>query len=201
MTASNEFPRDAHHPVDRLFVERWSPRAFSDAEIPQQDLDVMFEAARWAPSSYNSQPWRFFYARRGTEGFARLLGLLSPNNQQWAQRAGALLVLASQKSFTPPDKPGRTESRSHSFDAGAAWAQFALQAHLLGYATHAMGGFDVERARVDLAMPEDFRPEIAIAVGRRGDPATLPDALRAREAPNARKPQAAFVFEGSYKSQ
>ncbi|WP_395697734.1 nitroreductase family protein [Methylocella sp.] len=198
MTATTEFPRKAHHPVDRMFVERWSPRAFSGEEIPQKDLAILFEAARWAPSSYNSQPWRFFYARPGDANFAGFVGLLSANNQTWAKHAGALLVLASKKSFTPAGAGAPVESRSHSFDAGAAWANFALQAHLLGYGVHAMGGFDVERAKTLLGMPEDFRPEIAIAVGRRGDKARLPEALQARETPNGRKAQEEFVFAGPY---
>ena len=155
-------------------------------------------SSRWAPSSSNSQPWRFFYAGRETPAFATFLDLLNPSNQLWAKNAGALMILASKKTFTPPGKTEAVESRSHSFDAGAAWAYLALQALRLGYAAHAMGGFDVSRSAAVLNMPADYRPEAAIAIGRVGDKALLPDALRERETPNGRNPQADFVFEGGF---
>lgn len=189
--------RHAEHPVDPLFLERWSPRSFSGEDIPEADLRTIFEAARWAPSSFNSQPWRIFFARRGAPGFDLFLGLLSPLNQTWARNASVLAVVASKRLFQSASGVAR-ESRSHSFDAGAAWGFLALQAHKLGYATHAMSGFDAARAAVELNMPEDFRPEIALAIGRRGSREALPDDLRAREQPNGRNRQAAFVFEGAF---
>lgn len=191
-------PRKADYPVDSIFLNRWSPRAFRPEPIPDSDLHALFEAARWAPSSLNSQPWRFFFAKRDTPLFESFLGLLLPGNQSWAKNASVLLILASQKTFTPPGKTERSESRSHSFDTGAAWGFFALQAHILGYGVHAMGGFDVARASAELNLPEDYRPEIAIAVGRVGDKETLPEALRARETPNGRNPQSDFVREGGF---
>jgi nitroreductase len=190
--------RHADYPIETIFIERWSPRAFTGAPIPDADLQVMFEAARWAPSSSNTQPWRFFYARRDTGAFAVFLELLAESNQVWAKNAGALIILASKKSFTPPGKSEPVESRSHSFDAGAAWGYFALQALRSGYAAHAMGGFDVERSFEELNMPADYRPECAIAVGRVGDRSILPEYLREREQPSGRNPQGDFVFEGRY---
>ena len=154
MTATS--PRRADYPIEPIFLERWSPRAFGADAISDADLHSVFEAARWAPSASNMQPWRFFYARRDTPAFATFLGLLVPGNQAWAKNAAALMILASQKSFIPPGKSEPVESRTHSFDAGAAWGFLALQALRLGYVTHAMAGFDVPRAASELGMPENY---------------------------------------------
>ncbi len=196
MTTANS--RTADYPVEDIFLNRWSPRAFTAEPMPDADLHTLFEAARWAPSSSNTQPWRFFYAKRDTPAFGAFLGLLNPSNQVWAKNASVLMILASKKTFTPPGKSEAAESRSHSFDTGTAWGFLALQAHRLGYATHAMGGFDVARSIVELNMPEDYRPEAAIAIGRIGDREALPEALRAREQPNSRNPQSVFVREGGF---
>ncbi len=191
--------RAPEHPIDRLFHERWSPRAFTDEEIPVPELMRLFEAARWAPSALNAQPWRFVYARRGTPHFTRLLSALAPANQAWAARAAALVALVSEERIAPPGKQEKVPSASHSFDAGAAWAHLALQAHLLGWATHAMGGFDRERATALLEVPPDHRIEAFVAIGRRGDPATLPDWARAREKPSDRRPVSELVREGFFR--
>src|SRR4051812_43471966 len=145
--------RTPHHPVDPLFLERWSPRAFDGSDIPDADLMTMFEAARWAPSAFNSQPWRFLYAKRGDENWERFLGLLIPWNQGWAQSASVLIYFLSDCLMET--KPGvSSPSHSHSFDAGAAWASLALQATRLGYHAHGMSGVDFDRARVELEVPE-----------------------------------------------
>ena len=195
MTVEN--PRIPDHPIDRQFVERWSPRAFTGETISSQDLNSIFEAARWAPSSYNSLPWRFVFAQRGTEHFDRLLSLLNPFNRSWAQEAGALVIVVSATTFVPPGKTESQASRSHSFDAGAAWASLALQATKLGWYAHGIAGFDAETARTILKVPDDHAVEIAIAIGRRGDAASLPEGLRERETPNGRKPLSEIVFEGT----
>src|SRR5688572_5560176 len=109
--------RKAEHPVAEIFLDRWSPRAMSGEELSSSELMSLFDAARWAPSSYNNQPWRFVYARRGGAGWEDLLGLLVPNNRVWAQRAGALVVVLSRKVFDYNGRPSRT----HSYDAGCAW--------------------------------------------------------------------------------
>lgn len=191
-------PRQAEHPVEPFFLERWSPRAFTGEEIAPAELNSLFEAARWAPSSYNSQPWRFLYARRGTPQFETFLGLLNPFNQQWAKQAAVLIIVVSAKSFV---RPGSTEviaARSHSFDAGAAWANLALQASRLGWHAHGIGGFDPERTRTELNVPDDYAVEIAIAVGRRGDKSLLPENFHAGETPNGRRPLAETAFEGAF---
>lgn len=188
--------RVADHPADPLFLERWSPRAFDASAIPEADLLVMLEAARWAPSAFNSQPWRFLYAGREDECWPLFLDLLIEWNRDWARNASFLLFLLSDT--TPDSGKGPRPSRSHSFDAGAAWAQFALQASLLGYHAHAMTGADFDRARIALAVPERWCFEAAIAVGRRASADILPEKLRTRETPSGRAPVAAFATRGRF---
>jgi len=196
MTVANG--RTADHPIDKLFLERWSPRAFTGEEIPEATLATIFEAARWAPSSYNSQPWRFLYARRGTAHWATFLGLLNEFNQSWAKQAAALVVLVSRETMLPPGKTEEIPSHSHSFDTGAAWGYLALQASLLGWDAHAMVGFDMPRAFATLHVPAGHRVEAAIAIGKRGPASLLPEAMAAREQPNDRKPLAETIFEGGF---
>jgi nitroreductase len=190
--------RQADHPVDPLFLSRWSPRAFDGSEMPEEDLLTLFEAARWAPSAFNSQPWRFLYARRGDADWERFLGLLIAWNRSWAHSASVLIyILSDRLPFT--DKAGApAASHTHSYDAGAAWACLALQATRIGYQAHGMSGVDFDRARTELAVPDRYRIEAAAAVGRIGDPATLPEKLRAREGPSGRKAVAEFAFRGGW---
>lgn len=190
--------RAADYPIEAIFLERWSPRAFTGEAISDANLRTLFEAARWAPSSYNSQPWRFLYAKRDTPAFAKFLGLLIEFNQSWAKNASALVIVLSKKTFTPAGKTEAVASHSHSFDAGAAWGFLALQAWRSGYGTHAMTGFDIPRAAVELNVPDDYRVEAAVAIGRIGDKSILPEAVREREKPNSRNPQSDFVFEGGF---
>lgn len=191
-------PREAGHPVEPLFLERWSPRAFTGEEIPSAELNSLFEAARWAPSSFNSQPWRFLYARRGTPAFETFLALLNPYNQQWAKNAAVLIIALSAKSFVRPGSDETLVSRTHSFDTGAAWALLALQATKLGWHAHGIGGFDAEKARTALNVPDDVSVEIAIAVGRRGEPSLLPESFHKGETPNGRRPISETAFEGAF---
>jgi len=199
MTSVAAVARAPEHSVDPLFVQRWSPRAFTGEELPEATLMSFFEAARWAPSAMNAQPWRFVYARRGTPAFERFLDVLAPANRSWAIHASALIAIVSATTLTLPDRSDPLASESHSFDAGAAWAQLALQAQLSGWSTHAMGGFDRARAHEALAIPGDHRLEVFVAVGRRGDAASLPEWARKRELPNDRKPMAELVREGSFR--
>ena len=191
-------PRKPDHPVDSMFVDRWSPRAFSGEAIPVATLMTIFEAARWSPSSYNSQPWRFVWARHGTPHFATLHGLLTGMNPEWTRDAAALVFIASCDTMMVPGKTEAVPSRSHSFDAGAAWMSLALQAHNLGWYTHGMVGVDFDKAAATLHLPAGHTLEMALAIGKRGDPAKLPEMLRQREAPNDRKPLSETVFEGRF---
>ncbi len=167
--------RDADHDIEPLFLERWSPRAFTEEEISEADLFSMFEAARWSPSSYNSQPWVFIYARRSSPHWNKLLGLLNEFNQSWAKRAGAIVIIGSNSVMLPPGAEKAVPSHSHSFDAGAAWGAFALQGTKLGWYSHAMVGFDIPRAFAELDFPEGYRVEAAVAIGRLGDKSILPE--------------------------
>jgi len=188
--------RTADYPIEKIFLERWSPRAFTDEAIDEATLMTIFEAARWAPSSYNSQPWRFLYALRGTPHFTKFLDLLVPGNQVWAAKAAALVIAVSKTTMSP--RGTEMPSHSHSFDAGAAWQNLGLQATALGWYAHGMTGFDIPRAAAELGVPEGFRVEAAIALGKRGDKASLPEGYQGMEAPNGRNPVSSFVFEGDF---
>lgn len=191
--------RQPAYPIDPLFLERWSPRAFDGAEIPDADLLTMFEAARWAPSAFNSQPWRFLYAKRGDADWERFLALLIPWNQSWAHSASVLVYILSDTLPMTDRKTGEpAPSTTHSFDAGAAWVSLALQATRLGYRAHGMSGIQYELARAELAIPERYALNAACAIGGIGDPAQLDEKLRAREAPSDRKPLDEIVFRGNF---
>lgn len=183
-------PRVAAHPIEEMFLRRWSPRAMSGAPLDEATLLRLFEAARWAPSGGNQQPWRFVYARAGTPGFDKLLALLNESNRAWCVRAGALVALLS-RTHTSQGKP----SRSHGFDAGAAWLSLALQASALGLVAHAMGGFDTAAAQALLAPDGASEVQVCIALGHPGDPALLSEHNRGREAPSDRLPLEQLVTE------
>jgi len=187
--------RQADHPIDTLFLDRWSPRAMSGEEIPEAELLVLFEAARWAPSSYNNQPWRILYARRGSEQWPLFFDLLVETNRVWAENAAALLLFISKTTFDHNGKPYPT----HSYDTGAAWQNLALQGYLKGYVVHGMQGFDYERARVVLEIPDGFRVEAMAAVGQPGAMDALPEALRKRETPNDRRKLEQTICEGAFR--
>lgn len=187
--------RQVDHPIDNLFADRWSPRAMSGETIPESDLMVLFEAARWAPSSYNNQPWRILYARRDSEHWPLFLSLLVEGNRVWADKAAALLLFISKTTFDHSGKPART----HSFDTGAAWENLALQATLRGYVAHGMQGFDYERARAELKVPDAYQVEAMAAVGKPGPKESLPERLQAIEKPNDRRPLAQTVCEGTFR--
>lgn len=191
-------PRKADHPIDKRFIERWSPRAFDPRPMTHDQLASLFEAARWAPSCVNSQPWRFIYAMRDTPDWPRFLELLAPNNQAWAKNASVLVIVCSHTQMSFPGSTSMVPSPTHSFDTGAAWMQLALQAVEQGLQTHAMAGFDRERAAKELDVPSDYRVEAAIAIGWPGDKASLPEAYQARETPSPRHPVARFAYAGRF---
>jgi nitroreductase len=190
--------RKADHPIDRRFIDRWSPRAFEPRPVTFDQLASLFEAARWAPSCVNSQPWRFVYAMRDTPDWQRFLDLLTPNNQAWAKNASVLVIACSHTQMSFPGASSVVPSPTHSFDTGAAWMQLALQAVEQGLQTHAMAGFDRERAAKDLDIPSDYRVEAAIAIGWPGDKSALPEALQAREVPSPRHAISRFAFAGRF---
>jgi len=185
--------RKADHPIDSLFLDRWSPRAMSGEPMTRDELFTLFEAARWAPSSGNSQPWRMLYAHRDTEHWPRFFELLTENNKRWCVNAAVLIVFISR---TITDS-GRV-TKTHSFSTGAAWENLALQSTLQGLIAHGMEGFDYDAARGTLKVPDEFHVDAMVAIGRPGRVEDLPEPLRAREIPNTRKPLSEIVCEGGY---
>jgi len=189
--------RKADHPIEPLLLDRWSPRAMSGEEITHEELMRLFEAARWALSSFNAQQWRALYARRGTEHWQTFLDLLVTANKVWAKNAAVLVVFISRKRFEHDNEASIT----HSYDCGAAWENFALQGFRQGLVVHGMEGFDYERARKELRIPDQFQVEAMAAVGKPGPKELLPEKLQARESPNDRRNLFESIFEGLFKSK
>jgi nitroreductase len=186
--------RTADRPIDPLFVDRWSPRAMSGEPITHEELFRLFEAARWAPSSGNSQPWRMLYAHRDTGHWPVFFGLLAEGNKTWCVNAAVLVVFVSQTLRDGTDRVLPT----HSYDTGSAWMSLAYQAWISGYVAHGMAGFDYERARVGLGVPDGFHVNAMCAIGRPGPIENLSEALQAREKPSPRKKVEEFAFEGRF---
>jgi len=191
---TSEFRKPAFG-CDPLFVNRWSPRAMSGEALTREELFTLFEAARWAPSSNNNQPWRFLYAERDTEYWPVFFDLLTDANKVWAEKAAVLAVVVSKTTFDHNDK----YSRTHSYDAGAAWENLALQGSMKGLVVHGMQGFNYDKARAVLNVPDTFQVEAMIAVGKPGKKEDLPEHLQAREFPSPRKEMAAIACEGLFR--
>ncbi len=175
------------HPVDQRFVQRWSPRAFDVDPIADDHFRVMFEAARWAPSSMNEQPWSFVVTTDG-EGRDRMDATIMPGNRAWSDAAPAVLWVIAKTTF----KDG-TPNGHALFDTGAATMQLVLQADAMGYRTHYMGGIDAAAAHTALGLDAEHVVTCAIAMGRQGDPSGLPEWAQARETPSGRRAQEEFV--------
>lgn len=186
--------RSSEYNIHECFLNRWSPRAMSGEPIERTQLLKLFEAGRWAPSSYNGQPWRFVYALRDTPSWEKLFSLMVPFNQSWTKNAAALVVVISQNNFEFNGKPART----HSFDTGSAWMSIALQGSMDGLVVHGMEGFDYDRARSELSIPDDYTVEMMFAVGKPGKKEDLPKEMQEREAPSDRKKLEELVFDGVF---
>jgi len=193
-----EKPAETLTPVHALISKRWSPRAFADRAIEDDKLHSIFEAARWAPSSRNEQPWAFFVVTKSeSESFELLLGTLMDSNRVWAQNAPALIMTLAHTVLEKDGKPNHLGFH----DLGLATSNLVIQATALGLATHPMAGFHPEMARARFHVPEGWEPVSVIAVGYPGNADTLPESLREREsAPRRRKPLADFVFSESWGS-
>jgi nitroreductase len=186
--------RKADHPIEPLFVRRWSPRAMSGEPISEREMLTLFEAARWAPSTYNEQEWRFLYARRDTPQWPGFFGLLMDANQAWCSRAAMLSVIVAHKIFQRNGTPNPV----HVFDSGLAFENLALQGTAMGLVVHGMQGFDFEKARTALSIPDDYSVCAMFAVGRPGDPDQLAPETREREKPSPRKPVREIICEGKF---
>jgi nitroreductase len=188
------------HPVHDLVLRRWSPYAFSDRSVPSGDLKSLFEAARWAASSYNEQPWRYLVAtREDATGFARLLSCLVDGNQEWARHVPVLALGCYRLKFSKNGKPNGVALH----DLGQASAQLTLEATARGLVVHQMAGILPDKARLQYRIPEDFQPITALAIGYAAEPETsasqAPDPLRQRDASaRERKPLDQFVFSGEW---
>jgi nitroreductase len=184
--------RKTSRPIDEMFTDRWSPRAFDTTPVPRETVLQVLEAARWAPSAMNEQPWRFVYALE-PDDLRRFREALVEGNQVWANRAPVLLFVLARKRTIRNER----NNGSRAFDAGAAWMSLALQARKLGLYTHAMGGFDHAKAYdATGADPEVYEVLAAVAMGTMGSADALPETLREREMPSDRKPVEESCFEG-----
>lgn len=184
--------RVADSPVDPAFLDRWSPRAFSPEPLDEESILSLFEAARWAPSAGNEQPWIYLYAT-SLEERARFLAVLDESNQTWVRNAPMIAFVVARLTLARNGRPNRTAQ----FDTGSSWISLALEARKLGLYAHAMAGFDSNRAHETLAVPrEAYEVMAAIAIGRYGDPDQLSEYNRGREKPSTRKHVSEFVFHG-----
>lgn len=194
MSIDRSIPRNPEAEIDSMFIDRWSPRAFAPRPLTQTQIDSLFEAARWAPSCYNDQPWLFVYAASDADR-QRFMPALVEGNQSWVKNTSLLMFLLCRRNFSHNGK----ENRHAPFDAGAAWMSLALQARKLGLYAHAMAGFSREKAYEIIQAPEEeYDIMAAIAVGYRAEPAVLPEAVAAREKPSERKPRTEVAREGSF---
>lgn len=202
----NTDPRDFDTPVEKLadtipevhelIRARWSPRSFSSRKVSNRDLQTVLEAARWAASSYNEQPWRFLVARKSDgAAYEKILSLLVPSNQAWAKTAPVLFIMAAKRTFSHTGAPNYYALH----DAGQALANLFLQATALGLHAHGMAGFDRERARQELGIPEDYDLGAAVALGYRASPDQLPEKYRKAEvAKRERKPLSEIAFGANW---
>ncbi|HEB71252.1 MAG TPA: nitroreductase [Nitrospirae bacterium] len=178
--------------LNKMFIDRWSPRAFKHSSIALNDIETLFEAARWSPSCLNEQPWRFIYADK-KDRLEQFQSILVEANKVWAKHAPLLVVVFAKKNYKNNGKPNRWSE----FDTGAACMALALQANHMGLSCHIMGGFDERKAyEVTAVPPDDYKALCVMAIGEKGDPDSLPAQLKEREAPSQRIPLTEIANEG-----
>ncbi|MGB8325277.1 MAG: nitroreductase family protein [Candidatus Acidiferrum sp.] len=189
-------PAETEFPVHELIQQRWSPRAFADTPVSQEILQSLFEAARWAPSSSNEQPWAFLVATKDDhDAYPKMLSTLVEFNQAWAKQAPVLVIAVSQMAFAKNNAP----NRNAFYDTGSAVAHLTAEATSRGLFVHQMAGFDPKKAQELFSIPAGWEPIAAFTIGYAGDPQTLSETLRAREvAPRTRKPISEFVMTGRW---
>ncbi|MBA3752401.1 nitroreductase family protein [Candidatus Dependentiae bacterium] len=183
-----------HYHVVDLLKNRWSPRAMSGESLEHEELLTLFEAARWAPSSYNHQPWRFVYATRTMPEWEMFLNLMVPFNREWAQNAAVALLVLSHKIF----EYNNTFSRTHSFDTGAATQNLALQGFAMDLVVHGIEGFDYDKARIECEVPDSYDIQAMFVVGKKGPVTVLPLELQKREIPSDRLKTEELIFKGKF---
>ena len=186
--------REKEYDCDDMFVRRWSPRSLTKEGVTKEVLMKLFEAARWAPSSYNEQPWRIIYALNGEKGWKKIYESMVEFNQSWSKTCGALLVICSNNTFSRNGKV----NRHNGFDAGSAWMSIALEAGKLGLYTHGMAGFDAEKIRESFSVPLDVEIYALVAIGGLGAKEDLPAELQEKEVMSGRRSVSEFAFEGEF---
>ncbi len=187
--------RKPDHPIHPLILNRWSPRAMSGEPIKESELMSLFEAARWAPSSYNNQPWRILYAKKETSHWMRFFDLLVDFNKSWCDKAAVLGLIVAEKIFEKTKKPSIT----HSFDTGAAWENLCLEGTSRNLVVHGLQGFDYQKAKTALKIPDEYEVLAMFAVGKPAPRESLSAELQAKESPSDRKKVSEFAFEGMFK--
>ena len=186
--------RKTENELSSYILKRWSPRSMTGEAISNDELMSLFEAAKWAPSSYNEQPWRFLYTLRDGKNWSLFFDLMVEFNKSWAKQAGALVLILSRNNFVHNDK----SNINHSFDTGAAWENLALEASEQGLVAHAMAGFDFDKARTDLNVPDTYTIEAMIAIGKPGKKEDLPENMREMVKPSERKKLVEIIKEGVF---
>lgn len=185
--------REAHYTIDPIYINRWSPRAFSDKPIEDDKLNSVFEAARWAPSAANWQPWRFIIAKTSKDR-EKFLSFINDNNVEWCRRAPVLVTIISRKVRNEEGDP----NLFHSFDTGTAWGYLTLEAARQGLITHGMGGFSKEGARKELGIPDEYNIEAVFAIGYYDKNAPLSERNKEREIPSERRSVKEIVYDGHF---
>lgn len=192
--------REPEHPINPIFHERWSARSFTGETMPHADILTMFEAARWAHSSANRQPWRFTYAMRGDANFEQYVQFLDDGNREWAHKAAAVVIVISARRTKPTDGSAPRNIGTHSLDTGCALQSFTLQAAMMGYIAHPMGGVLPEKIREELDFAdEDYKVECGIAIGKLAPKEELPERFQEREKKSQRRPLTETAFRGEFK--
>ena len=192
--------RKPDHAINSLFTARWSARSFTGETMPEEDLLSMFEAARWAHSAANRQPWRFTYALRGDASFDQYVHFLDDGNREWAHKAAAVVIVISARRTRPTDGSAPRNIGTHSLEAGCALQSFTLQAADMGYIAHPMAGILPEKIRDELGIDdEDYKVEAGIAIGRLAPKEELPERFREREKKSGRRPVGETAFRGEFK--
>src|SRR5690625_255546 len=188
--------RSMEYDIDPIYVNRWSSRAFENKDVPRDVLYSLFEAARWAPSANNVQPWRFIIAQEDKDR-EKFLTFMNKGNA-WCQHAPVLVAIISHTKWV---ENGQDINPTNAFDTGAAWGFLALEATRKGLVAHAMGGFDRAKAKETLNIPNDYDVHAIVAIGYRGDSNVLPSDLQAREKPSNRQTIKEFTYEGTFAKQ
>ena len=192
--------RKPDHAVNPIFTTRWSARSFTGDTMPEEDLLSMFEAARWAHSASNRQPWRFTYAMRGDANFDQYVHFLDDGNREWAHKAAAVVIVLSARRTKPTDGSAPRNIGTHSLDTGCALQSFTLQAAMMGYVAHPMAGILPDKIRDELGISdEDYKIEAGIAVGRLAPKEELPERFREREKKSQRRPLSETAFRGEFR--